>query len=51
MGSQEVLIEAQQLTKKFDDFTAVDHIDFKVYRGECVGFWDLTAQVKLPRFA
>ena len=38
MGSQEVLIEAQQLTKKFDDFTAVDHIDFKVYRGECVGF-------------
>ena len=38
MGSQEVLIEAQQLTKKFDDFTAVDHIDFKVYKGECVGF-------------
>ena len=38
MGSQEVLIEAQQLTKKFDDFTAVDHLDFKVYKGECVGF-------------
>ena len=38
MGSPEVLIEAQQLTKKFDDFVAVDHIDFKVYRGECVGF-------------
>ncbi|MCL4430585.1 MAG: ABC transporter ATP-binding protein [Chloroflexi bacterium] len=38
MGSQEVVIEAKGLTKKFDDFTAVDHIDFKVYKGECVGF-------------
>jgi lipooligosaccharide transport system ATP-binding protein len=38
MGSPEVLIEAQGLTKKYDDFTAVDHIDFKVYKGECVGF-------------
>lgn len=38
MGSQEVFIEAKGLTKKFDDFTAVDHIDFKVYKGECVGF-------------
>jgi lipooligosaccharide transport system ATP-binding protein len=33
-----VLIEAKGLTKKFDDFTAVDHIDFQVHRGECVGF-------------
>jgi len=38
MGSQEVLIEAKGLTKKFADFVAVDHIDFKVYKGECVGF-------------
>jgi len=38
MGSKEVLIEAHGLTKKFDDFTAVDHIDFEVYKGECVGF-------------
>ncbi len=38
MGSREVLIEAQGLTKKFEDVTAVDHIDFKVYKGECVGF-------------
>ena len=38
MGSQEVLIEAQGLTKKFDGLTAVDHIDFKVYKGECIGF-------------
>ncbi len=34
----DVLIEAQGLTKKFGDFTAVDHIDFQVCRAECVGF-------------
>lgn len=38
MGSPEVVIEAKGLTKKYYDFTAVDHIDFKVYKGECVGF-------------
>ena len=38
MVSREVVIEAKALTKKFDSFTAVDHIDFKVYKGECVGF-------------
>lgn len=38
MGSSEVLIEAKGLTKKFGAFTAVDGIDFQVYRGECVGF-------------
>lgn len=34
----ELLIKANNLTKKFGDFTAVDHIDFEVYKGECVGF-------------
>ncbi len=38
MNSSEILIRAQNLTKKFKDFVAVDHIDFEVYRGECVGF-------------
>ncbi len=38
MSSREVLIEAKGLTKKYDDFLAVDNIDFKVYKGECVGF-------------
>jgi lipooligosaccharide transport system ATP-binding protein len=38
MGFGEVVIEAKGLTKKFDDFIAVDNIDFKVYKGECVGF-------------
>jgi len=37
MDSQ-VLIEAESLTKKFDDVIAVNHINFKVYKGECVGF-------------
>lgn len=36
--SKEVLIKASKLTKKFDKVTAVDGIDFEVYRGECVGF-------------
>jgi lipooligosaccharide transport system ATP-binding protein len=38
MGSKEILIEAKALTKKFNGFMAVDHIDFQVYKGECVGF-------------
>lgn len=38
MISKEVLIEAQSLTKNYGDIIAVDHVDFKVYKGECVGF-------------
>jgi lipooligosaccharide transport system ATP-binding protein len=38
MTSPEVLIKARGLTKKFNSFVAVDHIDFDVYKGECVGF-------------
>ena len=38
MSSREVLIETSGLTKKFGEFVAVDHIDFEVYRGECIGF-------------
>jgi lipooligosaccharide transport system ATP-binding protein len=38
MGSTEVLIKAHGLTKRYGDFLAVDHIDFEVYKGECVGF-------------
>jgi lipooligosaccharide transport system ATP-binding protein len=32
------LISAHNLTKRFDDFTAVDRIDFEVTRGEAFGF-------------
>ncbi len=38
MVSSEVLIKAHRLTKKFGSFTAVNYIDFEVYKGECVGF-------------
>jgi lipooligosaccharide transport system ATP-binding protein len=36
--SAEVLIQAENLTKKYDDFLAVDSVNFKVFRGECCGF-------------
>jgi len=35
---QEVIIQAESLTKKFGDLVAVDNIDFKVFKGECFGF-------------
>ncbi len=34
----EVLIKARNLTKKYDDFVAVDNINFEVFKGECCGF-------------
>jgi len=34
----EYAVEAVNLTKKFDDFTAVDHINFTIQRGEIFGF-------------
>jgi lipooligosaccharide transport system ATP-binding protein len=34
----EVLIRAESLTKKYDDFLAVDKIEFEVFKGECCGF-------------
>jgi len=34
----EVLIEAQNLTKKFGNLVAVDNINFQVFKGECLGF-------------
>lgn len=33
----ETVIEARQLTKKFGDFAATDHVDFTVQRGEIFG--------------
>jgi len=38
MESKKPTIKAQGLTKRFGDFTAVDHIDFDVFRGEIFGF-------------
>jgi lipooligosaccharide transport system ATP-binding protein len=34
----EVLVRARGLTKRFGDFTAVDGIDFDLFRGEAFGF-------------
>jgi lipooligosaccharide transport system ATP-binding protein len=38
MSSREVLIEARNLTKKYDNFVAVDNINFEIYKGESCGF-------------
>ena len=38
-GAQDdVAIEAKGLTMRFGDFTAVDHVDFRIGRGEIFGF-------------
>jgi ribosome-dependent ATPase len=37
-GSGEVAIEAKGLTRRFGDFTAVDHVSFHIQRGEIFGF-------------
>src|ERR671923_2885102 len=34
----QVLVRARGLTKRFGDFTAVDGINFELYRGEAFGF-------------
>ena len=34
----EIAIEAEGLTKKFGSFTAVDHVSFRIRRGEIFGF-------------
>src|SRR5213595_1644079 len=38
VSDSEVLVRARGLTKRFGDFTAVDDIDFDLYRGEAFGF-------------
>lgn len=35
---QEIAIEAKDLTMRFGDFTAVDHVNFRIRRGEIFGF-------------
>ncbi len=36
--ANEIIITTEQLTKRFGDFTAVDHISFDVHKGEIFGF-------------
>jgi len=35
---EDVAIEARDLTMRFGDFTAVDHVNFRILRGEIFGF-------------
>ncbi|QOG20789.1 MULTISPECIES: ribosome-associated ATPase/putative transporter RbbA [Bradyrhizobium] len=35
---EDIAIEAEQLTVRFGDFTAVDHVSFRIARGEIFGF-------------
>lgn len=44
----ETVIEAKELTKKFGDFAATDHVNFAVKRGEILVYWDQTARVNRP---
>jgi len=37
-GGRETVIEARELTCRFGDFTAVDHVNFSITRGEIFGF-------------
>jgi len=37
-GEAEIAIEARNLTKRFGAFTAVDHVSFRIGRGEIFGF-------------
>jgi ribosome-dependent ATPase len=37
-GTQEIVIEAQHLTRRFNDFVAVDDVSFTIERGEIFGF-------------
>ena len=36
--TSDIIIRVEGLTKRFGNFTAVDHISFEVYRGEIFGF-------------
>lgn len=38
LDDADIAIEASGLTKRFGDFTAVDHVDFRIRRGEIFGF-------------
>src|SRR5690606_8725676 len=37
-GETEIAIEARDLTMRFGDFVAVDHVSFRIRRGEIFGF-------------
>ncbi len=38
VDGDDIAIEAHDLTMRFGDFTAVDHVNFRIHRGEIFGF-------------
>ncbi|CAN5544408.1 hypothetical protein BH20ACT23_BH20ACT23_08820 [soil metagenome] len=40
------LVRARGLTKRFDDFVAVDGVDFSIARGEAFGSWVPTVRAR-----
>jgi len=36
--AREIIVNAENLTKKFDDLVAVDGVNFEIYKGESFGF-------------
>lgn len=42
------MIEVKNLTKKYGDHVAVDHLSFCVEKGQIYGLWDRTVPVN-PR--
>jgi len=38
IDNTEIAIEAKELSMRFGDFTAVDHVNFSIHRGEIFGF-------------
>ena len=36
--AREILVNAENLTKKFDELVAVDRVNFEIYKGESFGF-------------
>ncbi len=46
----EPIIQTQKLVKKYGDFTAVDHLDITVYKGELLGFLGRNGSGKTTTF-
>jgi ABC-type transporter Mla maintaining outer membrane lipid asymmetry ATPase subunit MlaF len=50
MNNQEkhIIISARDMVKRFGHFTANDHLNFDVYKGEILVFWEPMAPAKQP---
>lgn len=48
-SDDDIAIEAEGLTMRFGDFVAVDHVSFRIRRGEIFGFLGSTVAASPPR--